>query len=122
MGRLSTHVLNTATGMPAVNLKVELYIIENIQKEKRLIKELKTNLDGRTDQPLLADSEMMKGEYEIVFHVGDYFKGLNHPSLAADGEQFLNHVPVRFFLFDEKQNFHVPLLVSPWSYSTYRGS
>lgn len=108
MSTLSTHVLDTARGRPARGMKIELWsAVASV-----LLKTVTTNEDGRTDAPLLAGDEMKTGDYELVFHVGDYF-----------GEaKFLNRVPVRFTISDAAARYHVPLLVSPWAYSTYRGS
>jgi 5-hydroxyisourate hydrolase len=109
-GKLSTHVLDTARGRPAAGMRLELFTLAAGRPE--LLKAAATNADGRTDAPLLAAEEMRVGCYEIVFHVGDYF-----------GEKtFLDLVPVRFAIADSAQSYHVPLLCSPWSYSTYRGS
>ena len=103
---LTTHVLDTRDGRPAAGMKIELYSLGKLRKT------VMTNSDGRTDEPLLDASEFAAGEYELVFHVGDYF-----------GEcRFLDRVPVRFTVDDPHAKYHVPLLVSPWSYSTYRGS
>ncbi len=108
MSTLSTHVLDTARGRPAVGMKIELWS----RDRSALLKTVITNSDGRTDAPLLAGDKMATGEYELLFHVGAYF-----------GEaSFLNTVPVRFTITDATAKYHVPLLVSPWSYSTYRGS
>jgi 5-hydroxyisourate hydrolase len=108
MGKLSTHVLDTANGRPAAGMKIELRRMPSGD----LVKTLTTNGDGRTDEPVLGPGEIAAGEYELVFHVGAYF-----------GEaKFLDEVPVRFRIDDAGQNYHVPLLCSPWSYSTYRGS
>ena len=108
MGKLSTHVLDTANGRPAAGMTIELRRLPSGE----LLKMLTTNNDGRTDEPVLAPDEMVAGEYELVFHVGAYF-----------GEsKFLDAVPVRFRVADAGQSYHVPLLCSPWSYSTYRGS
>ena len=104
--KLSTHVLDTAHGRPAAGMKVELWSGET------LLKTAITNADGRTDAPLLSGSELAAGEYEIVFHVGDYF----------GAREFLDRVPVRFLISDPTAGYHVPLLCSPWAYSTYRGS
>jgi len=105
-GKLSTHVLDTRSGKPAVGLKIELLF------QGKAVSTHSTNADGRTDQPLVAAGTLQKGEYEIRFHVGAYFGEKN----------FLDVVPVRFTVTDPAQNFHVPLLCSPWSYTTYRGS
>ena len=116
-GRLSTHVLDTLSGKPAAGLRLSF---EAPQGEGwRVIKIVTTNADGRTDQPLLASDAMAAGRYRIVFHVGEHFARLGVP--LAD-PPFLDRVPVEFAIADPKANYHVPLLVTPWSYSTYRGS
>lgn len=115
--KLSTHVLDTANGCPAQGMKIELWSRET--GKARLLKAVQTNTDGRTDAPLLNAEEMHVGDYELVFHVGDYFAG---KSAAASGPRFLDLVPVRFGIADATASYHVPLLCSPWSYSTYRGS
>jgi 5-hydroxyisourate hydrolase len=115
--KLSTHVLDTANGCPAQGLKIELWSLAG--GKPRLLKSAQTNADGRTDAPLLSADEMKPGEYEIVFHVGDYFVG---KSASQSGARFLDVVPVRFGIGDATASYHVPLLCSPWSYSTYRGS
>ncbi|MEY2481920.1 MAG: 5-hydroxyisourate hydrolase [Verrucomicrobiota bacterium] len=108
MNSLTTHVLDTMRGRPAVGMKIELWSLD----QSKLLKTVETNSDGRTEAPLLAGAEMAAGNYELVFHVGDYF-----------GERrFLDRVPVRFVISDAAAKHHVPLLVSPWAYSTYRGS
>ena len=116
-GKLTTHVLDTANGCPAAGIKLELYWLAE-DGEKCLASEI-TNSDGRTDRPLLAASAMAIGIYELRFWVGDYFaahtRSLGQPS-------FLDLVPIRFGIADATAHYHVPLLVSPWSYSTYRGS
>jgi 5-hydroxyisourate hydrolase len=108
MSVLSTHVLDTARGCPAAGMTIEVWSVE----PSRLLKTVQTNTDGRVDAPLLSGNEMVIGTYELVFLVGDYF-----------GEsRFLDRVPVRFKIADARAKYHVPLLVSPWAYSTYRGS
>ena len=108
MGKLSTHVLDTANGRPAAGMVIELRRMPSGET----VKTLTTNNDGRTDEPVLGADEIAAGEYELAFHIGAYF-----------GEaKFLDIVPVRFCIADAAQNYHVPLLCSPWSYSTYRGS
>jgi 5-hydroxyisourate hydrolase len=108
MSQLTTHVLDTMRGCPAVGMKIELWSLD----QSKMIKTVATNADGRTDAPLLAAGEMKIGNYELIFFVGDYF-----------GERrFLDRVPVRFVISDAAAKYHVPLLVSPWAYSTYRGS
>ena len=106
MGKLSTHVLDLLRGRPAAGMTVELRLGDAV------LKTIITNADGRTDAPLLVDDALMAGEYELTFFVGDYF-----------GENaFLDRVPVRFRVADPSANYHVPLLCTPWAYSTYRGS
>jgi 5-hydroxyisourate hydrolase len=116
-GKLSTHVLDTAHGCPAPGLQIELWSLAGATP--RLLKTVRTNADGRTDQPLLAAEEMQAGQYELVFYAGDYFAGKTTGALKV---RFLDRVPVRFGIADANASYHVPLLVSPWAYSTYRGS
>lgn len=118
-GKLTTHVLDTAHGKPAAGIAVELWAVDAQSGEKSLLKQTVTNTDGRTDAPLLADGELKAGIYELVFAVGDYFaqQSVNTPQPA-----FLDKVPIRFGIADSSAHYHVPLLASPWSYSTYRGS
>lgn len=115
--KLSTHVLDIAQGCPARDMQIELWSI--VGETRTLLKTVRTNADGRTDQPLLADEEMQAGRYELVFYVGDYFAGKSSPGPQA---LFLDRVPVQFGIADATTSYHVPLLVSPWAYSTYRGS
>jgi 5-hydroxyisourate hydrolase len=117
MGRLSTHVLDTMNGKPAAGVRIELFGIEG--ETRRPVAQATTNADGRTDQPLLADDAFRAGLYELLFYVGDYFRarGASLPSPA-----FLDVVPVRFGIAEPDGHYHVPLLVSPFAYSTYRGS
>lgn len=117
MGFLTTHVLDTRDGRPAAGLHIELFAIE--AGERRLLKAIGTNADGRVDGPLLEGDAFCVGVYELVFHVGDYFRanGVSLPEPA-----FVDVVPLRFGIADTTSHYHVPLLVSPWSYSTYRGS
>jgi 5-hydroxyisourate hydrolase len=112
MGRLTTHVLDTARGRPAAGLRIDLFTLDD---GRRLVKTVKTNDDGRADAPLLDGDSFHTGEYELLFHAGDYFKTGAEPP-------FLNQVPVRFGIADAAQHYHVPLLLSPYGYSTYRGS
>ncbi len=118
MGRLSTHVLDTANGRPAAGMKVELFLIDG-SGARSLLKSVFTNNDGRTDAPLLVDGTFVVGTYELVFDVAAYF-GARGVTTAAP--PFLSSVPLRFTIAEPDGNYHVPLLVSPWSYSTYRGS
>jgi 5-hydroxyisourate hydrolase len=122
-GKLSTHVLDTAKGRPAAGLKIELWRIGD--NERELLKEAITNQDGRTERPLLLGDELKPGAYELVFRVGPYFQNLSRRSEAeaeATEDTFLQDVPVRFRILNPEENYHIPLLVSPWSYTTYRGS
>lgn len=115
MGRLTTHVLDTARGTPGNGIKVELFDVDG---ERRLVKAVTTNADGRTDEPLLDGSSFRTGQWELVFHVGAYFAAIGDD---APQPRFLDAVPIRFGIATDA-HYHVPLLVSPWSYSTYRGS
>jgi 5-hydroxyisourate hydrolase len=117
-GRLTTHVLDTALGRPAAGLDISLYAIDG-GTERRLLKTVTTNADGRCDAPLLAGGDMRAGVYELVFHVAPYFK---QRGVELTDPPFLEVVPVRFGLADAASHYHVPLLISPYSYSTYRGS
>jgi 5-hydroxyisourate hydrolase len=112
-GRITTHVLDTAAGKPAAGLKVDFYHLDGTARE--LVKSVATNNDGRCDEPLLAGDDMAAGTFELVFHVGDYLG-------RDDNVPFLDQVPVRFGITDPAAHYHVPLLVSPFGYSTYRGS
>jgi len=103
---LTTHVLDVARGRPAAGVAVELW------RDDRLVSAQTTNADGRCDAPLVADGALLEGEYELRFAVGAYFGDTS----------FLDVVPVRFRVADAAAKYHVPLLVTPWSYSTYRGS
>jgi 5-hydroxyisourate hydrolase len=117
VGKLSTHVLDTMHGRPAAGLELELYRLE--QGSRQLVKHVTTNSDGRTDEPLLQGEDLMTGTYELLFGVSAYF---TKQGVALPKPPFLDVVPIRFGIFDTSQNYHVPLLVSPWSYNTYRGS
>ncbi|ADI14625.1 hydroxyisourate hydrolase [Truepera radiovictrix] len=117
MGRLSTHVLDTAHGQPAAGVEVRLYRVAAGAREPLACTH--TNADGRTDAPLLAGGAFTAGVYELVFGVGAYFRGRG---LALPDPPFLDEVTVRLGVADAEAAYHVPLLVSPWSYSTYRGS
>jgi 5-hydroxyisourate hydrolase len=115
--KLTTHVLDTAHGRPAQGVQIELWSIAD--GSRTLLKTVRTNADGRTDQPLLAAEEMGVGRYELVFYVGDYFAG---KGASGPQDRFLDRVPVQFGIADATASYHVPLLVSRWAYSTYRGS
>ncbi len=116
-GKLSTHVLDTMHGCPAAGMTIELWALAGEQSQ--LLKTVCTNLDGRPEQLLLTGEELQPGKYELVFHVGDYFTGRG---VALPQPAFLDRVPVHFAIADAMAGYHVPLLVSPWAYSTYRGS
>ena len=116
-GRLTTHVLDTAHGCPAAAMVIELMRIEGL--EHHLLKTVKTNEDGRVDAPLLAGAEVEKGVYELRFHAGDYLRYAGDP---LPDPAFLDVIPIRFGIADTGAHYHVPLLISPYSYSTYRGS
>ena len=117
MGKLSTHVLDTALGKPAANLTIDLYYLGG--ESRQHLARFTTNQDGRTDEPLLMQEDMVTGIFELVFHVGAYF---DEQTLELPEPKFLQDVPVRFGIASITENYHVPLLVSPFGYSTYRGS
>jgi len=116
MTKLTTHVLDIYSGKPGKGIKVELYYLENNKKEK--INSIKLNEDGRSNQALIEGLKFKEGKYELVFFIGDYFKKIKETSKIP----FLDEVVIRFGISNSKEHYHVPLLVSPWSYSTYRGS
>lgn len=121
MSRLSTHVLDVVSGGPARGVAVELRRLTSAPGgASEPVAKAVTNADGRTDAPLLTGAEFRVGVYELTFHVGDYFRAKGTPGLADP--PFLDVVPIRFGIADPDGHYHVPLLVSPWSYSTYRGS
>lgn len=117
MGRLTTHVLDTASGRPAAGMRIVLSRRE--AGGAHTIKTVETNADGRCDAPLLSGDEMQAGTYELAFHAGDYLRaqGTKLPDPA-----FLDVIPIRFGIADTAGHYHVPLLISPYGYSTYRGS
>jgi 5-hydroxyisourate hydrolase len=112
MGKLTTHILDTASGIPAEGITVKLYRLQ----DHKLLSSSKTNNDGRVSRPLLDGEDFKSGGYEIVFEVDDYFNANGVDS------HFLKDVVVRFYVSNKEENYHVPLLLSPFSYSTYRGS
>lgn len=118
-GKLTTHVLDTARGCPAADVAIELWMLDLHVDEKTLLKMVTTNADGRTDDPLLADEDFKIGVYELIFEVGKYF-AIHLDNLPKPF--FLDRIPIQFGIANPKAHYHVPLLVSPWSYSTYRGS
>ena len=116
MTKLTTHVLDVYSGKPGRGIKVDLYHIQNNKREK--LKSVTLNNDGRPDKPLVEGSNFKEGQYELVFFVGDYFKKITEvPKIP-----FLDDVVIKFGISNAKEHYHIPLLVSPWSYSTYRGS
>jgi len=116
MSKLTTHVLDVFSGKPGKGIKVDLYYVKNDKKEK--LNSVILNNEGRTDQALIDGANFKEGQYEIVFFVGDYFKKITEiPKIP-----FLDDVIIKFGISNAKEHYHVPLLVSPWSYSTYRGS
>ncbi len=116
-GYLTTHVLDTARGCPAAGLKIVLYAVSGDARE--ILADMVTNEDGRTDSPILPQDAFRIGTYELVFFAGDYLR-----ATGQDGEAplFLDEVPIRFGMSDGEAHYHVPLLLSPYGYSTYRGS
>ncbi len=122
MGRLTTHVLDTSVGRPAAGVRVELYRLDGGGRES--LAEATTNDDGRCDAPLLEGDGFRIGEYELLFHVGAYFRSVSGaPGGAALPEPgFLDVVPIRFGIAEADGNYHVPLLITPFGYATYRGS
>lgn len=116
-GYLTTHVLDTARGCPAAGLKIMLYKVSGNSHKKLL--EVVTNDDGRTDTPILPADKFKTGTYELVFCAGDYLRASGQ---AAEDPLFLDEIPIRFGMSDAEAHYHVPLLLSPFSFSTYRGS
>jgi 5-hydroxyisourate hydrolase len=116
-GRLTTHVLDVSTGKPAAGMLIELYLIADGQPGHIL--SVHTNHDGRCDSALLAGAALKPGEYELRFHAGAY---LDATGVTSKGRRFLDVIPIRFGIADASEHYHVPLLVAPFSYSTYRGS
>jgi 5-hydroxyisourate hydrolase len=117
MGKLSTHVLDTAQGKPGAGVRVELYAVDGGQRT--LLKQDATNNDGRCGAPLLENDDLKAGQYELVFAAGDYFAA---QGVAMPSPRFIDRVTIAFGVADPAQNYHVPLVVTPWCYSTYRGS
>lgn len=116
MGRLTTHVLDTAHGGPASDVKIALYRIDG---EASLLTEVRTNSDGRCDSPLLEGEAFKAGRYKLVFSAGAYFAGLG---VESSEPRFLDEIVIQFGIADPGEHYHVPLLLSPFGYSTYRGS
>ncbi|MEE3718055.1 hydroxyisourate hydrolase [Tumidithrix elongata RA019] len=115
-GKLTTHVLDTTRGRPAAAIAIELWAIDPVTDLSTLIKSAITNADGRA--PLLTDGNLKVGWYELIFEIGSYFSEFYEPETLP----FLDRVPIRFGVANPDAHYHVPLLISPWSYSTYRGS
>jgi 5-hydroxyisourate hydrolase len=120
MGKLSTHVLDTAHGRPGAGVRVELYAVDSGQRT--LLKQDATNNDGRCNTPLLEGESLRAGQYELVFAAGDYFAAQGVALPQDPTLRFIDRVTIAFGVADPSQNYHVPLVVTPWSYSTYRGS
>jgi 2-oxo-4-hydroxy-4-carboxy-5-ureidoimidazoline decarboxylase len=116
-GRLSTHVLDTHAGKPAQGVRIELFEVAYAAPVR--LAEAETNHEGRTDQPLLADAPLRIGGYELVFHMGAYYRA---HGVVGTGQLFLDEVCIRFGISEPEGHYHVPLVATPWSYSTYRGS
>ena len=116
MTKLTTHVLDVYSGKPGNGVKVELYYLKNNDRKK--IKSIILNNDGRAEEPLIEGVNFIEGKYEIIFFIGDYYK----KTINSKKIPFLDDVIIRFGISNSKENYHIPLLVSPWSYSTYRGS
>ncbi|HKP52751.1 MAG TPA: hydroxyisourate hydrolase [Chloroflexia bacterium] len=120
MGKLTTHVLDTAQGRPAAGMEIELWRLNSPGEARTLVKCVYTNGDGRTEGgPILEGEEFTPGTYELVFMVGDYFA---EQEVTTSDPPFLDRVPIRFTIASPTAHYHVPLLASPWAYSTYRGS
>ena len=117
MGKLSTHILDTVHGAPATNVLIELYSMDTTVP--KLLVTARTNADGRTDAPLLKDAEVKRGRYRLIFHIGEHFK---NAGMSLPDPPFVDVVPIDFGIADEGGSYHVPLVCSPWTYSTYRGS
>jgi 5-hydroxyisourate hydrolase len=120
-GRLTTHVLDTAHGRPGMGIGVALYRLDG--DRRTVVTETRTNADGRCDAPLLSGDAFRPGTYELVFATGAYFRTQSEVGgVPVSDPPFLDQVPIRFGIAHADQHYHVPLLISPWSYSTYRGS
>ena len=117
MGRLTTHVLDTARGCPARGLRIVLYRLDGDRRVQ--VADTRTNADGRTDSPILPDDKFAPGVYELEFHAGAYLGGYGS---QPEAPRFLDVIPIRFGMSAHEQHYHVPLLLSPFGYTTYRGS
>jgi 5-hydroxyisourate hydrolase len=116
-GYVTTHVLDAARGIPAAGLRIELFRIDG--ERRQLVREVLTNADGRTDTPVIPQGDPTPGTWELLFHAGPY---LAAAGLTPDEPPFLDQIPIRFGIADAEAHYHVPLLLAPYSYSTYRGS
>jgi len=123
LGKLTTHILDTSAGKPAADVRIDLFKVEqgapDSEQKTTKLRTSRTNTDGRCDEPILKGDELLAGEYELVFYVGDYFDSLG---LGLPEPKFIDVVVIRFGVADRNADYHVPLLVSPFGYSTYRGS
>jgi 5-hydroxyisourate hydrolase len=117
-GRLTTHVLDTMQGLPATDVPIQLWMLETECTVRTLLKTTRTNQEGRTADPLLEGDELVAGRYELLFAVGTYFLS---QQISLPQPLFLDEVPIRFGIADPEAHYHVPLLISPWAYSIYRG-
>lgn len=123
MGQLTTHILDVSVGKPAAQVRIDLYKVEKggseeEQTAKKLLS-LTTNSDGRCDEPLLSGADFVAGQYALEFHIGEYFDAIG---LSLPTPKFIDIAVIRFGIADGDANYHVPILVSPYGYSTYRGS
>ncbi|HKE41387.1 MAG TPA: hydroxyisourate hydrolase [Casimicrobiaceae bacterium] len=116
MAGITTHVLNTMTGRPGADMRIDFSVFEG--DRWRLVKSVRTNADGRTDEMVLKPEDTKVGQYELLFYVDEYFAKQG----VTNADSFIEKVPVRFSVFDTKQHYHVPMLATPWSCATYRGS
>ena len=114
-GKLTTHVLDTSIGAPAKGIQIDLKQLDDVSRGWIQLGSSRTNGDGRLNEPLLKGVSMQQGTYELTFHAGDYYSGTENPG-------FLDLIPVRFVIHDNEAHYHVPLLLSPGGYTTYRGS
>lgn len=116
-GKLTTHILDTASGTPAAGVRIELFRL--IRRERKRLAVVTTNADGRCEGPLVSGPDFVPGMYELLFHVGEYFR---NREFELPTPAFLDEVPIRFGVAATAEHYHVPLLISPYGYSTYRGS
>ena len=116
MTKLTTHVLDTYSGKPGKNIKVDVYYL--LKNKRNKLNSVVLNTDGRTTKPLVEEADFKEGQYELVFFIGDYFKKITN----LPKPPFLDEVIIKFGISNPNEHYHVPLLVSPWSYSTYRGN